>query len=179
MHSAIAQRYSKALMSAALDMNVREPVDRTISLLSNLFDDSPALTGYLERVSKYPEAAEQITENLVESLDAPDLFARFLLLITQRKRLGMLESIVRSYEEERKREAGILTVNIYSSRPLEEQEKKKIIERLEHHTGGKLETIWQVDKSILGGIVIKIGDDVINGSLKHRLNLLQRYLLQE
>ena len=63
-------------------------------------------------------------------------------------------------------------------KPLTAEEEKMLVTKLEQVTGNKIEPLYSIDPSIIGGVVIKIGDRVIDGSLKRQIHNMERALLQ-
>jgi len=101
----------------------------------------------------------------------------FVKLLYKNKALSKTDEIIEEFEKYSKEQAGILDVEVISARILESAEKNKLVERIK-----KIKKVSEVnlenkqDESLIGGIVVKIGDTVLDGSIKTKLDLLKQAL---
>ena len=99
-----------------------------------------------------------------------------LTLIVRRRRVESLPNIAREYPPPLQRRAGIVEATATSAAPLDDQELAALRSRLEQMTGGKVELETSVDPSLLGGIQVRLGDLLIDGSVRGRLERLRNRL---
>lgn len=100
----------------------------------------------------------------------------FLFLLTKNKCFNKLEIILFYLKEMRNNKDNILEVKVESSRKLDEQEQKYIISKIKEKTTKEILFSVKINSEILGGIIIKIGETIIDNSLKNKLNILQKEL---
>ncbi|CUS78218.1 ATP synthase, F1 delta subunit [Candidatus Kryptonium thompsonii] len=103
---------------------------------------------------------------------------KFILLLVEKKREDLLHDIVKVYQELYDEKVGVVTAEVITALELNGNERKKIEKKILELTGAKkVKAIYKVDPSILGGIIIKIGDTVYDASIKRRIQLLREQLI--
>ena len=105
--------------------------------------------------------------------------ARFLLELAEKHREGALPAILREYVElaqEDKR--NLLMADVTTAMPLTPGQEQALAEKLAAMTGRTIKIRQHVDSEILGGIVVRVGDKLLDGSLSHQLSVLQADLLK-
>ncbi len=99
-----------------------------------------------------------------------------LQLLLHRGRLEMLPEIAGAYRELLNAARGIATAEVTTAVPLGEADRAVLVERLARYTGKQVRVEARVDGGILGGVVARIGDTLIDGSVRGRLEALRRRL---
>jgi F-type H+-transporting ATPase subunit delta len=99
-----------------------------------------------------------------------------ILLLVRRGRADLLPSVGREFRRLRDRRAGIVPATVTSAAPLDDAEIAALRERLGPLAGGTIDMTLQVDPSILGGVVVRLGDRMIDGSVRGRLERLRSRL---
>ena len=99
-----------------------------------------------------------------------------LELILQRRRVEMLGQIGREFRRLYNRQAGITEATAISATELSADEVRLLQERVERMAGGRVELHFQVDESLLGGVQLRLGDRLIDGSVRGRLERLRNEL---
>jgi len=94
-------------------------------------------------------------------------------LLIRRRRIELLPQVAHRYEELYERQKGIVRATITSAAALDDTELRAIQARLSQITGGTLRTDVNVDPSLLGGVIVRIGDRMIDGSVRGRLERLR------
>ncbi|HEV7678773.1 MAG TPA: F0F1 ATP synthase subunit delta [Candidatus Dormibacteraeota bacterium] len=116
----------------------------------------------------------QLVVDLLKDVPAP---ARNLArLLAERGRVAVLPLVLQRYEQLADREAGVLRAEVLTALPVSASLEKTISRQLAEKLGGEVQTTVRQDPSILGGLVIRIGDRVIDGSVRTRLQALQAAL---
>ena len=101
----------------------------------------------------------------------------FLLLLVDKHRFVLFPAIVDEYRALSNEARGILIADVTTVAPASKKQQKAIADRLEQVTGKKVELRLHEDKSLIGGVVVKIGDRRIDGSVAGRLEMMKRKLL--
>lgn len=104
--------------------------------------------------------------------------ANFLIMIKKRKDLKLLNKIFQNFIKVYQEQEGILTAEVISARPLTEKVKKEIIKWLKKFTERTATLEEKIDSKILGGIIIKFNETILDTSLKSQLKKLQQSLIQ-
>lgn len=97
-------------------------------------------------------------------------------LLLRRGRADLLPSVAREYRRLYDRHEGITTALVTSAAPLKDDESDALRDRLAGMTGGRIELRFEVDPTILGGVVVRLGDRLIDGSVRGRLERLRARL---
>ncbi len=126
------------------------------------------------RVSK--AAKSQILERALKG-EAPPQFVRFLQAVVRRGRQGLLAEIAQQYqvlldEKLNRVHAGVTLANEADART-----QKQVVERLTEALGREVRAYFRSDPRILGGVVVRVGDRIFDGSVRRRLTALQRRML--
>jgi len=174
----IARNYAEALLLAAeaKGAGAVETFGRLMDGVAGAIQSDPTIAIVLES----PRVAKAVKGRLLaEALKgvAPAELVRFLQAVVRRGRQGLLVEIAHEYQalvdvKENRVHAGITL----SARP-DETLTRRIVERLTQVLGKEVRAHVKADPGILGGVVVRIGDRVYDGSLKRRLTTLRRKML--
>jgi F-type H+-transporting ATPase subunit delta len=105
--------------------------------------------------------------------------ANFLLQVAEKHRDASLPAILREYVELAKEDKrNLLMADVTTALPLTEIQEQALAEKLAAMTGRTIKIRQHVDSSILGGIVVRVGDKLLDGSVSHQLAVLQADLLK-
>jgi F-type H+-transporting ATPase subunit delta len=102
---------------------------------------------------------------------------KFLLLLVDKRRIVLLEAINECYQEMSNKAQGIVIADVTSAFDLKSELKASLGSKLEEVTGKKVQLRMHEDKGIIGGVVVKIGDRRIDGSVTGRLQALKAELM--
>jgi F-type H+-transporting ATPase subunit delta len=169
----IARRYAQAYFALAKQAKDipgwRKALEEVVGLLSHP-DVSAALKD--PRLPR-AERVRVVTELLKDAQPPARNLAR---LLVERGRVAVLPLVLEQYERLTDRESGVLRAEVVTAVPVDKQLEQRIRKQLADRLGGEVETTVRQDPSILGGLVIRIGDRVIDGSVRTRLEQLRAAL---
>lgn len=174
--STVARNYAEALLTAAEATKRVDLFGRLMDAVAGAVASDPTIAIVLES----PRVAKSVKSGLLaEALagTAPAEFVRFLQAVVRRGRQGLLGEIAQEYQalvdsKENRVHAGV-TLTTAPDEALQTQ----IVARLTKVLGKEVRAHFRADGAILGGVVVRVGDRVYDGSLKRRLNLLKRRML--
>ena len=106
------------------------------------------------------------------------IVAVFIDLLLRKKRLDVLTAITREFEALVERAQGIQRAHAVSAVPLTPAELERLHQELERHTGGKIKLDTEVDPQLLGGVLVRIGDRVIDRSVRTLLETISAQLYE-
>jgi F-type H+-transporting ATPase subunit delta len=109
--------------------------------------------------------------------ETPRDVRNFVLALAREGALDRLPAIVKAFERYSQSEARQLDGEVISAVPLDEAQRAKITSELRERYGDGLELRFSVDPSLIGGLIIRIGDQVLDNSLRTRLSAIQRNML--
>jgi F-type H+-transporting ATPase subunit delta len=99
-----------------------------------------------------------------------------VLLLLRRGRIDLLPQVAQEFRALYEKRAGIVRATVISAAPLAEDEQRALRERLGQMTSGRVEMTVEVDPAILGGVIVRLGDRMIDGSVRGRLERLRSRL---
>ena len=172
---AIARRYARALYDEAEHLGLTEEVGRDMDAVRSTVADSRELRIFLANPTIPREKKRSIVGTLFQG-HVGDLVLRFLQLVVDKGRESMLQSMAEAYVAMRDVRTGIQEVRAATAVPLSESERGMLTEALEQFTGKRVRLLTDVDPRLLGGIVVRVGDEVRDGSIRHRLAVLRERL---
>ncbi len=137
--------------------------------VANMLNSLPDLKEALVSNKVLPEKKLQVFSRAFRG-KLSDLTFGFLILLIENGLIESLPLVVKEYAQIRHEKENRLTAEVVTSRPLDDDLKTKISTVLSEATGKEVALKCRVDEEILGGIIIRVGDQLIDGSLKTRLN---------
>jgi ATP synthase F1 delta subunit len=168
----IARVYADALFRAAMDADKLDAIREQLSQFTGAVNDDRELQLFL--FSPYFSSAEK-TEGLRKAIDgAESEFLNFLELLNEKHRMPLIFKIDRIFEEMWAKENRRLEVTVTSAVELDEGVVERIGKEIENQTGQAVELQSRVDDDILGGLVLQVGNMVLDASVKNRLDKLRK-----
>jgi len=126
------------------------------------------------RVSK--AAKSQILERALKG-EAPREFVRFLQAVVRRGRQGLLAEIAQQYQVLLDEKLNRVHAGVTLAAEVDARTQQQVVERLTEALGREVRAYFRSDPRILGGVVVRVGDRIFDGSVRRRLTALQRRML--
>ncbi|MDE2029518.1 MAG: ATP synthase F1 subunit delta [Alphaproteobacteria bacterium] len=175
-HAILARRYADALYALAAQDNAIDAVAADLKKLDLLWNQSPEWRHLAaDPRLTHPviiEAAAQVSK----SCGLGKLAASFLGVAARRRRLSVLPAIIAAFLDKVAQARGEHRAEVRAARPLSAAQTEKLTAALTAATGGKIHLAVTEDASILGGLTVKLGSQLIDASVRTRLDLLERQL---
>jgi len=173
----VAARYAEA----ALELTVKSPglddkVGNELATIAQVLQENPDLRLVLGHPAIPKEEKKAFLVTLF-SKKVNDLTLILLELLTDKRRLNLLPQIASKYHELLNQRKQIVTAKLVSADPLGDKALADIKARLTEHLGKKLDLDVSVDQSLIGGYLLKLGDQVIDGSIRAKLRAIEKTLL--
>jgi F-type H+-transporting ATPase subunit delta len=175
--SGVAERYAQALFSLAQEQNVADGVADALSNFQALIDASADLKRLvLSPVFSAEEQLKAITA-LLAQYGYGGITANFIKLVAAKRRLFVLPDMIRAFLALNDQAKGIKRAEVTVAAPLSSDQSAALEEALRQVSGGQTVKVnVNVDPSIIGGIVVKLGSRMVDASLKTKLNSLRTRL---
>jgi ATP synthase F1 delta subunit len=168
----VAHAYANALFEVAKERGKLDPIREELGQLADAIEGNRALQVFF--FSPYFSSTEKI-EGAKRALDGADPeFINFLELLIEKQRMPEIFRIRRQLEELWKRENRRIDVTVTSAVDLDPAVVGKIGEEIESQTGQKVDLASTVDPDILGGVVLQVGNMVLDASIRNRLEKLRK-----
>ena len=168
----IAQVYSRSLFEVAKEQGKLDVVREQLGQFADALDSDHDLQVFL--FSPYFSTAEK-EDGLHKVLDGADpAFENFLRLLIEKHRMPVLFRIRRQFDQRWQEENRLLPVQITSAVKLDDETVEHIRDQIAEQTDRTIELTADVDPDILGGIVLRVGNSILDASIKNRLETLRR-----
>jgi F-type H+-transporting ATPase subunit delta len=172
----IAQVYARALFEVAQEQDKLDLVREQLGQFADALNENGDLRVFF--FSPY-FSTEEKKDGLHRTLEGADqAIVNFLETLLERHRMPVIFRIRAEYGRLWDAENQLLPVEVTSAVDLDEATVKSIGERIGQQTGQRVELTSTVDPSILGGIVLRVGNSILDASIKHRLDQLRKHVAQ-
>lgn len=173
---ASARRYAQAVFQLAVERGELEQWLDDLTLLA----DSVTNAEFAQTLSAPRISLEQKEEVIRQSLGSSvgRLALNLMFLLTSRNLVHVLPDIADRYQEMLDQHQGVDRAEVVSAVPLQDSQRDQVARMLSEVSGNDVRLTTRVDPDILGGIILRIGDQVMDGSARGRLQAMQRELAQ-
>jgi ATP synthase F1 delta subunit len=172
---AVAQRmYARALFEAAQDAGRVDAVAGDLAAIGGAMDEVPELRAFLRNPQIEPAGKAEVLEQVAAGAD--ELVRNFVRLVAEKGRAGELQEIGAELDALVAQAQNRLAVELTTSYELSDVEAKAIVQQIEQASGRKVEATRSVDPDLIGGIVLRIGSHLADGSVRGRLERLRHEL---
>jgi F-type H+-transporting ATPase subunit delta len=168
----IAQPYAQALMSVAQGNNITEQIAEDVRGLLNLLQESNQLRNFIDNPFVDGNDKKAVISRVLGEGANPYL-RNFLMLLVDRRRISFLPDICQQYLVLLRQLTQTVLAEVTSAIPLNESQQQTIKEKVMTMTNARqVELEAKIDRDIIGGVIIKIGSQVIDASLRGQLRRL-------
>jgi F-type H+-transporting ATPase subunit delta len=168
----IAEVYARSLYEVAREHDKIDTVREQLGQFQDALHDDRELSIFF--FSPY-FSTEEKKEGLDKLLEGPDdTFRNFLELLIEKHRVPAIHRIRRAFDERWEEDHKVLPVQITSATELDEATVRGIGDRIGEQTSRKVQLTAEVDPDILGGIVLRVGNQILDASIRNRLEALRR-----
>jgi ATP synthase, F1 delta subunit len=174
--SGIAKRYAKAFFEVAGEEENYEKYYNELGSFSSIIEESEPLRDFLANPVFGQEAKKAVVEKVLEKIDISDMTANFLKLLVDKRRIGILSDVEGCYRELMDDTLKKVRADVKTAYSLSAKLSKDIKGSLEGLTGREVDMTIEKDPALLGGIVVRIGDTIYDGSIKTQLDNIKNLL---
>ena len=171
--SKVSKRYAKALFSLGQEDGNFEQYGRELFEFVEFFQDNEDFRKVASNPIFALEDRKKILEIVLDKSDFSGLMKNFLHLLLDKNRIETIEAIANHYSELTDVVSGVARAEIITAMPLKDEILGGIERSLEGLTSKKIKTEIREDKGLIGGVVVRIGDLVLDGSVRTQLEGLK------
>ncbi|MEW6065836.1 F0F1 ATP synthase subunit delta [Desulforamulus profundi] len=178
LRGAVARRYAQALYEIAQAKNALETMEQELKGIAEAVEG----TRELQKVLYHPQVLPGEKKNLLKSLFADKVSAetmKFLGLVVDKRRENYIAGIAAEFSALANEARGKVAAEVTTAIELGEEQKQELVKVASRLAGKEVEPTFAVDPSLIGGVVVKIGSKVIDGSIKTRLASLKSRLMSK
>jgi F-type H+-transporting ATPase subunit delta len=172
IQASLAGRYATALFELARDERQLEAVGQSLATLRQALRDSEDFRVLTKSPLISRDEATRGVMAAAGAMGVDPLTAKFLGVLAQNRRLFELSAVIRAYNELAARHRGEITAEVTSAHALSDDQVGALKQNLRARLGSDVTVDLTVDPNILGGLVVKIGSQMIDGSIRTKLNTL-------
>ncbi len=166
---AVSRRYAKALILIGKENDQAEHYRAELESVVSLFDTHPNLETALVNPLFNKNDRKQVLSSVLGKSDFSDITKSFLVLLFEKGRIGYIREISSLYNEFVDELNGVVKASVVSATKLSSKAVEKIKEALSKKTGKSIVLNVEQDTGLIGGVVTKIGDLVLDGSVQTQL----------
>ena len=169
----ISDRYASALYELAVEKKLVDAVLGDLENLKKILLDNKELSLVIKSPLISSPDKLNIFESLLKKINANELTNTFIKVIEKNKRFSNLTSIIVQFININSQKRGNILADITSADELKDDQKNNITNQLKTILGDKLSLSFDVDKNIMGGLIVKVGSKMIDTSLANKINKLK------
>jgi F-type H+-transporting ATPase subunit delta len=175
-HNSSAAAFAQALLELAVERQQVDTIATEMAGLRSAVAESPSLGAFFSNPSIKDAEREGVLNRALLPQVSP-LMGSFLRLLLSKSKLGQIGAIAAAYQELMDKRQGKVNVEVTVTKPLGPQELELVRQRISTAIQKEAVIKQNVDESIIGGIIIRVGDKLIDGSVKSQLQSIEKKLL--
>jgi F-type H+-transporting ATPase subunit delta len=176
INNTIAKRYAKALVQIGSESGLIDSFRLELNAVNSVISADKEIQGFFANPAFTAEQKKDVMKQLIASTGCSELVSNFLMLLVDKNRQAFISQIVSNYETLSDEFSGLIRPCVTTAFALDDKQVESIKSALESKTGKKVIPQVDVDPSLIGGVVVQIGDMVYDSSVKTQLNRIQDIL---
>jgi F-type H+-transporting ATPase subunit delta len=173
---ALARRYARALLDIGREEGEVRRVLSEVERFASLFEETPALRDVLEASHVNRRDKQAVLEAAVAGVGLLPVTTNFLRLLVDKRRMDILPPILAELRRMVEELEGIERVEVLSAAPLPGAQRELLKSVLSKRTGKRIELEERLEPAVLGGMVVKVGSTVYDGSVRTQLSRMRENL---
>lgn len=176
LKGALAHRYAQALFELAVQQDLNQ-IETELDELTDLIEENAEVAHLLYHPHISLTEKKAIMDKLFSG-SLSDTVRRFLYLLIDKRRENLLLDIKREFKLLADQARNIVEARISSAAPLSKSQEERLHEKLVRFTGKNVRMVKEVRPELLGGVIVQIGDRVIDGTVAYKLSQIRLSLAQ-
>lgn len=169
-----AARYADALLELANEAKIQEQIAMDAREILKVIGQNKDLQSLLKSPVVKPEVKKDVLTEVFDKVQKLTLHTFGVL--SNSRRFDLLEEVMESYLSALNKEKGFVEASVTTAVPLSDVLRIKILAKVKSLTGKEGQLSENIDKNIIGGFILRVGDIEYNASLKHQFNQLKEVL---
>ena len=172
IQASLAGRYASALFDLASEAGTITAVESDLETLAEALRESAELRALIRNPEVSREALGRVLAGLGDTLKLAELTRKFLGVLAPNRRVGELPGVIRAFQAIAAAQRGEVGAEVASAHPLTDEQLSTLEQKLRAREGRTVKLKTRVDPDLLGGLVVTIGSQRIDSSIRSRLNSL-------
>ncbi len=174
IRASLAGRYATALFALATENKAIDKVEASLASLHKSMGESDDLKALISSPVLSRADAGKAIAGISKKMKLDDLTTNVLGVLAANRRLDQIPAVIRAFTSLAANHRGEISAEVTSAHPLDDAQIDALKAQLKKRVGSDVSVSTSVDPSILGGLVVKIGSQMIDNSIKTRLNTLSQ-----
>ncbi len=175
--AAIASRYARALVEVVFEQKTDPDIARQqLTAIVDAVRESIELRRVWESPAVSAEQKRAVLDAIVRQIGVAKPIRNVVAVLIDHRRIAMLEDVAKQFDSELNSQLGLAEAEISSARPLSTDGKRELESQLERLTGKKVRAHYASDPELLGGVVVRVGSTIYDGSVRGQLEKMKQEL---
>lgn len=171
-----AKRYADAILEVAKSKSEMDRTYEDLKTVSSVYDSSEDLRNFLVHPVIPIKEKKDTIKTIFEGKVTDDVL-HFLYILLDKNKLSLLDTILYCYEDAMDEAKNILKVDVVSAVDVDSDQKEALRMKLQNKLQKEIKLHFEINPEIIAGLILKIGDKTIDGSMSNKLDNLQRQLV--
>lgn len=173
----VADRYARAIFELGVETGQLAPITEQVRRFAQTYSKSSELRAILDNPIIEAEKREAVLNDVAGRLGLTGSALNLIKLLASRKKLRVVPDIARRLDRFTDEKAGVVRATVTSAKSMPDSFYQKLVAELEAATARKIVLERREDPSLIAGFVTRIGDNTIDGSVRGRLDEIERQLV--
>jgi len=175
--AAVLGRYARAYAEVAVKNKLNpEKTVAEFQQMADVVNSSRELRNVLQNPAVSREQKLKLLDSIIKHIGATRMLRNFLAVLIDHRRIGSIGDLLEQFKRELDRRMGIADAKVSSVRELSSAEKKSLEQELAEITGKTVRATYSLDASLLGGVMVRVGSTIYDGSVHGRLQRMRQEL---
>lgn len=171
--SGVSERYANALFELALEANDLDATEADLKRFAALIDESADLQRMIRSPVFSADEQYRAISAVLEKAEIGGLVGNLVKVAAKNRRLFVLPDVITAFAQQLARHRGEVSAEVTSAEPLSDKHVAELKAALKASLGKDVALHTNVDPTLIGGLVVKVGSRMIDGSLRTKLNSLK------
>jgi F-type H+-transporting ATPase subunit delta len=175
--AAVLGRYARAYAEVAVTYKLNpEKTVAEFQQMADVVNSSRELRNVLQNPAVSREQKLKLLDSIIQHIGATKMLRNFLAVLIDHRRIGNIGDVLEQFKRELDRRMGIADAKVSSVRELSSAEKKSLEQQLAALTGKVVRATYSQDADLLGGVLVRVGSTIYDGSVQGRLQRMRQEL---
>ena len=175
--AAVLGRYARAYADVAVKNKLNpEKTVAEFQQMADVVNSSRELRNVLQNPAVSREQKLKLLDSIIQHIGATKMLRNFLAVLIDHRRIGNIGDLLEQFKRELDRRMGIADARVSSIRELTSAERKSLEQQLSEITGKTVRATYSQDAALLGGVLVRVGSTIYDGSVHGRLQRMRQEL---
>jgi F-type H+-transporting ATPase subunit delta len=169
----LADRYATALFELAIERNALEEIERDLTAIDRLLGESEDLRRAVRSLTLSRAEQGKAMDAVLERLGASQYVRNFVALLARNRRIFLIDAMIKAFRTKLAEHRGEVSAEVTSATPLKANHLQAVKDALREIVGRDVALETQVDPSLIGGLIVRVGSRMVDNSIRTKLQNLE------